>query len=78
MRGGGDGSRSGSVGVAPLGSLWKNFKMPFSFFSWMSPSSSDGAGEREEIDESSLESSSAILGGGTWLGNGWCWRWCWW
>lgn len=35
--------------------------MPLSRFSWTSPSSSEGAEESEDTDESSLDSSSAML-----------------
>lgn len=64
--GGGDGSlaafAAAALGFAPLGSLWKNLRMPpFSRLSWTSPSSSDGAGDSDDRDERSLDSSSAIL-----------------
>jgi hypothetical protein len=63
LRGGGEGSRFGMA--SPFGTLWKNFRIPFSGFNWMSDSSSDGAGESEEREDSSEESSSAILGDST-------------
>jgi hypothetical protein len=76
LRGGGEGSLVGSAGLAPLGSLWKNLRMPLSSFNSTPPSSSDRAGESDESDESSLDSSSAMLQG--WFaGGGWCcgmWR----
>ena len=41
--------------------LWKNFKMPCSFFNWTPDSSSDGGADNDEIEERSDESSSAIF-----------------
>ena len=57
---GGEGSRVPMV-AAPLGTRWKNFRMPFSDFNWMSDSSPEGAGESDEREDNSEESSSAIL-----------------
>lgn len=65
---GGEGSRLGLGGVFSLGSkagflstLWKNFRMPCRSSNWMSDSSPEGGSEREEMDDNSEESSSAIL-----------------
>lgn len=60
MGAGGDCSLAGAV--APLGALWKNLRMPFSGFNCTSISSSEGTGDREEREDKSEESSSAILG----------------
>ena len=66
---GGEGSLLGRGGVASLGSssgflstLWKNFRIPCRRSNWISDSSLEGGADREEIDDKSEESSSAMLG----------------
>lgn len=65
---GGEGSLLGLGGVFSLGSsagfwstLWKNFRMPCRSSNWMSDSTSEGGSDRDEIEDSSEESSPAIL-----------------
>lgn len=60
LRVGGDISFFLASAISSLETRWKNFRMPFWGFSSISDSSPDGAGDREEIEDRSDE-SSAIL-----------------
>lgn len=60
MRGGGDISFFLASATSSLETRWKNFKMPFWGFNSISDSSPDGAGDKEEMEDRSDE-SSAIL-----------------
>lgn len=60
LRGGGDISFFLAWATSSLETRWKNFKMPFCGFNSISDSSPDGAGDKEEMEDRSDE-SSAIL-----------------
>ena len=60
MRGGGDISFFLASATSSLETRWKNFRMPFWGFNSISDSSPDGAGDKEEMEDRS-EESSAIL-----------------
>lgn len=64
MRGGGDISFFFASAASSLETRWKNFRMPFWGFSSISDSSPDGAGDKEEMEDRSDE-SSAILSAAT-------------
>lgn len=60
LRGGGDISFFLASATSSLETRWKNFRIPFWGFSSISDSSPDGAGDKEEMEDRSDE-SSAIL-----------------
>lgn len=69
LRGGGDISFFCVSVTSSLETRWKNFRMPFWGFNSISDSSPDGAGDREEIEDKSDESSAILTVVGVAAGN---------